>query len=528
MNRNRIYGIMLLTFIAIAAAVLWLQNDTRRETAMIREILPGAGQIKLMKEAAGDPFIRENFPAVIKVYNIDGKPGAFITSGTGYAGTISALVAIDNKQGKTAGVRILEQGDTPLYADPIKESWFTDRFKGVGLHEYLKLVVLDPEKPTDIVQVTGASVSSQAVLNNVNSAIGAWNYLTSGTRKEVVSNTIPQEMWEKDENSFLICWPEDNSTRVNVEELKEYSQVTTKTILQKTTGTKINIEASGPRLSDVLKKKGININDYEAIGITGRDNYYTMISKDILQNRQIILGIVFDGKEILREEKPIRVVVPDEMGVYWVKMVNRIELYKHISPKNIGKVHIFGAFTRDMEPYFYEYYGSKDKSYLVGKILSKFKTVDQNGFFTMAGSDGLVKNETISMVRDRYYIKAEGENAPMNISPAFKLGMNVKEMCYFSTTTDAVIFPGVLLKAVGGEKTEQGSAMKLKAALEEAGMEVSGVEELTIKDSGGKTYALDSKELEDAYMLPAENNGADIIAGGKTVRDVLEISKTKD
>src|SRR5690606_14309983 len=97
-------------------------------------------------------------------------PGAFITSGTGYVGTIRTLVVMDNEEERTAGIKILEQGDTPDYADHIKENWFTDRFKDLGLLEYLNLVVLDPEKPTDIVQVTGATISSQAVVNNVNSA----------------------------------------------------------------------------------------------------------------------------------------------------------------------------------------------------------------------------------------------------------------------------------------------------------------------------------------------------------------------
>jgi len=524
MKRNRVYTAVLIAFIAVTAIALWVMNDTRREKAMIAEVFSQAAEVKEMKEALEDPFIKESFPAIEKVFSINGLPAAFITSGTGYVGTIRTLVVMDNEQKRTAGVRILEQGDTPLYADPIKEGWFTDRFKGLGLQEYLRLVVLDPEMPTDIIQVTGASVSSQAVLNNVNSAIGAWNYLMSGVKKEPVRNSIAQEMWEKDENSFLIAWPDNNSIRVNIEELKSFPQVAVKTILQKTTGVKINIEASGSLLTDVLSKNGIDISKFEAIGITGRDNYYTMISKDIIQNRQIILGTVFDGKEILREEKPIRVVVPDEMGVYWVKMVNRIELYKHISPKDIRNVYVFDALTRDIEPYYYEYYGSKDRSVLVGKILSKFPSVDPNGFFTMTGSDGLVKNETISMVRDRYYIKTEGENAPMNISPAFKLGMNVKEMISFSTTTDAVIFPGVLLKVLVEEKDAQGKTMGMKAALEAAGMVLEAGDSLTIVDATGSEYPINGSELESAVLIPSpDRTGA--AWGGYAVKDVLRISK---
>lgn len=526
MNRNKIYTITLVTFIIIVGAALWTTNDTRKEKAMIKEILPKAGKITEIKEAPSDPFVRENFPAIEKVYEIDGLPAAFITSGTGYVGTIRTLVVMDNEQEITSGIRILEQGDTPDYADPIKENWFTDRFKDLALLEYLKLVVLDPEGPTDIVQVTGASVSSQAVLNNVNSAIGAWNYLVNGVEKDPVENSISQEMWEKDENSFQISWPDNNSIRVNIDELKDYPQVTVETILQKTTGVKINITASGPLLTDVLAKNGIDIDDYEAIGVTGRDNYYSMISKDIIRNRDMILGIMFDGEEIIREEKPVRIVVPDEMGVYWVKMVNKIDLYEHISPKDIKNVHIFEALTRSIEPYYYEYYGSKDESYLVGKILGKFSFVDPNGFFTMTGSDGLIKNETISMVRDRYYIKTGGDNAPMNIGPAFKLGMNVKEMSHFSTTTDAVIFPEVIIKVLDEENLPQGKAMKLSEVLEEAGMVLDNNEDLILVDMSGKEYPLDINGMESSYLIPSEGS-TDALIGDISIKDVQRISKVQ-
>jgi len=526
MKKNNIYILMLLVLVCAVSVALWLNNDTRIEKALIKEILPQAGSIKRIDGALGNPVIHDNFPAIEKVYSINDIPAAFIASGTGYEGVIKTLVVMDNDKKQIAGIHILEQSDTPDYADPIMESWFTDRFKNLGLFEYLNRVVLDPEKPNDIVQVTGASVSSQAVINNVNSAIGAWNYLVSNRTMDPVDNFISQEMWQKDENSFMISWPENNSIRVNIEDLKTYPQVTTETILQRTTGVKIPIKAEGPLLKDILKKHGVDINAYEAIGITGRDNYYTMVSKDIIQNRNIILGIRFDDEEIPREEKPVRIVIPDEFGVYWVKMVNRIDLYTHISPKDIQNVHIFDALTRDIEPYYYEYYGSKDESYLVGKILSKFEFVDENGFFTMVGSDGLAKNETISMVRDRYYIKTGGDNAPMNIGPAFKLGMNVKEMSHFSTTIDAVIFPHVIAKVIGEETTPQGKGVKLKDTLEEAGMILNKDETLKIIDTNSREYNVDINQLENSYLIPVEN-GADILIENSIIKDVLKISKIK-
>ena len=251
-----------------------------------------------------------------------------------------------------------------------------------------------------------------------------------------------------------------------------------------------------------------------------------MISKDIIENRDIILANIVDGEEIPREEKPVRVVIPDEMGPYWVKNVSKIELYTHISPKNIQTMYIFKALVKDIEPYYYEYYGSEDESYLVGKILMKFGDVDKNGFFTMVASDGLIKNETISMVRDRYYIKTGGKNAPMNISPGFKLGYNVKEMTSFSTTTDAVIFPEIMLKVLDNENLPQGTAIGLAEALEEALMEIDGVNGLTIVDINNKETVITANQLESAYLIPKET-GADILIDNNIIEDVLKIYKAQ-
>jgi Na+-translocating ferredoxin:NAD+ oxidoreductase RnfG subunit len=524
MKRNRIYVVLLLIIVLVVSGALWYMNDTRKETAMIKEIFPQGGKIKVIDGALDNPIIKESFPAVEKVFSIDNKPSAFIVSSTGYEGIIKMLVVIDSEEEKIAGIKVLVQGDTPLYAGPIEEPWFADRFKGKGLTEYFERVVLDPQKSTDIVQVTGASLTSQVAINNVNSAMGAWNYLVANVKKEPIDNFISQEMWQKDENSFQIAWSEDKSIRITVDDLKNYTQVETETILAKTNGVRENIIATGVLLKDILNNNKININDYEDLGITGRDNYYSMISKDIIENRDIILSDFVNGEEIPREEKPVRVVIPDEMGPYWVKNVTKIELYTHVSPKNIQNVYIFKPFVQNIKPYYYEYYGSQDESYLVGAILNKFGEVDKNGFFTMVASDGLIKNETISMVRDRYYIKTAGENAPMNISPGFKLGYNVKEMTSFSTTIDAGIFPEIMLKVIDNTELPQGIGISLKETLEEALMEVEGVNSLIITDINNKETIINANQLEDAYLIPRED-GADILVGENLIENVLKISK---
>ncbi|MFA9422917.1 MAG: hypothetical protein ACERLG_05035, partial [Sedimentibacter sp.] len=239
----------------------------------------------------------------------------------------------------------------------------------------------------------------------------------------------------------------------------------------------------------------------------------------------IILTWQVNGKGLSDAEKPMRVSVPLELGPYWVKMVTNIDLYSEISPKDIDKVYAFDALTRDIEPYYYEYYGSKDKSIEIGKILKKFDYVDEKGFFTMGATDGLVKNETISMVRQRYFIKVEGENAPMNIAPNFKLGMNVKEMTHFSTTKDAVIFPDKIKEVVRTKELNGREMLLLEDVLLTAGMRwVDDSTFIAVKTDNTKVE-LSLNQILNCYIINENEKVTLVNDGNEIMTDLLRIEK---
>ena len=285
------------------------------------------------------------------------------------------------------------------------------------------------------------------------------------------------------------------------------------------------MHVKGPTLRNVLEKEGIDLGNYEGIGITGRDGYYTMIDKDKLDVNDIILTWEVDGKGLNDKEKPIRISIPLELGPYWVKMVTKIDLYDEISPKDIDKVHMFNALTKDIEPYYYEYYGSKDKSIEVGKILNKFDEVDKKGFFTMGATDGLIKNETISMVRQRYYLKIEGENTPMNISPSFKRGMNVKDMTHFSTTKDAVIFPDKIKDVVRTKNSNNREMLLLEDVLLTAGMRWTEDSEFIAVATDDSKVELSLKQLLNCYIVSEDGKVILIDDEKELIPDLLRIEK---
>ena len=497
--KNR-YIIIIFIILVIAGSLFYVLNDSSEEEEAVRLFYPDAKRVTLIKGINDDLYSSLYFPAVKRAYEVDGEISAYVVSCVGYNGPVEVLAAIDDD--KLIGIKILSHEESLDYAEHIEYDYFLDRFKNLPINKYLNLVVLDKENPEDIIQVTGATISSQAVVNAVNAAIGSymlWNY---DIQMSKVPDVVPQEMWQKDINSFAINW-EGGSIRIDTDEIKEYEQLEMDVTLINTTGTETKMRVKGPTLRHVLEKEGIDLSEYAGIGVTGRDGYYTLIDKEKLAVNDIILTWQVNRKNIKDEEKPIRISVPLELGPYWVKMVSNIDLYKEISPKDIDKVHMFNSLTEDIEPYYYEYYGSKDKSIEVGKILRKFDVVDEKGFFTMAATDGLEKHETISLVRQRYFLKVEGDNAPMNIAPNFKLGMNVKHMTHFSTTKDAVIFPEKMIEVVRTKSIEGNDGMLLEDVLLTAGMRWNEGNKFTAVNKN-KKIDLSLEEMLNCYLIYKE------------------------
>ena len=524
MKNKKKYIILILVVIIIVGTLFYFNDSATEEELKVRTFYPDAKKITLVKDISDDLFITMNMPAVRRAYEVDGVIKAYVVNCVGYIGPIEVLAAVDDEKNELIGIQILSHTETFRYAEHIDADWFMERFKNMKADKYLNLAVMDKESPQDIVQVTGATVSSQAVVNAVNAAIGAYQYKVHNTEMDMVLDVVPQEMWQQDTNSFSITW-DTGSIRINTDELKEYESVEMDVILINTTGTKTEMRVKGPSLRDILKTEGLDLKDFEGIGISGRDGYYTMVDREKLEAGEVILVWEVDGKPLNDEEKPMRVAIPKELGPYWVKMVSNIDLYDKISTKDIDNVYIFDELIVDIEPYEYEYYGSRDKSIEVGKILRKFDDVDENGLFTMGASDGLIKNETISMVRNRYFIKYEGDNAPMNIGPAFKLGMNVKEMTHFSTTKDAVIFPEKMKKVVRTKDINGEEALNLEDVLLTAGRRWEDDKEFVALSVDGSQSFFDMDELFSSYLVYKDGKTSLYINDTQIVEKLLRIEK---
>lgn len=94
---------------------------------------------------------------------------SFNAHGTGFAGPIELVIAVDKDFGKIMGFNVLSSSETPGFGDQVKSDYYRKQFTGAPA-EKLTLVKTGSPATIDsqIVAITGATVSSQAVVNIVN------------------------------------------------------------------------------------------------------------------------------------------------------------------------------------------------------------------------------------------------------------------------------------------------------------------------------------------------------------------------
>jgi len=102
---------------------------------------------------------------------------AFEAVGNGFQGKISIMVGVNTDFSKIFAIKILEQIETPglgtkIVIDPTNKQdpfWWSNQFKALQAAPQIEVVKnVKPSKPTEIQAITGATISSRAVVTIIN------------------------------------------------------------------------------------------------------------------------------------------------------------------------------------------------------------------------------------------------------------------------------------------------------------------------------------------------------------------------
>jgi len=169
--------------VAVAAALAFTYLGTKDAKSLreeletkntMKEVLPEAEKFESIKDISALAGSRPDFSIIKDAYKGFKEKSlagyVFLIENKGYAGIIKISVGID-KTGKITGVKIGENNETPGLGAKAAEEPFISQFKGLTPAEKLKVVKNGKTKPEEIEAISGATITSKAVVGAVQAAV---------------------------------------------------------------------------------------------------------------------------------------------------------------------------------------------------------------------------------------------------------------------------------------------------------------------------------------------------------------------
>ena len=158
-------------------------NKARELREAVFKVLPGVSQMQPLVfrdgelVATAEPSADES--AVYGGYDNDGHfvgyaiPGA----GPGFQDTIGLLYGFDAVRRQVIGMEVLESRETPGLGDKIyKDMDFVDDFKALSIDPTIVAVKKGSKsRPNEVDAITGATISSKAVVRIINETHAVWS-----------------------------------------------------------------------------------------------------------------------------------------------------------------------------------------------------------------------------------------------------------------------------------------------------------------------------------------------------------------
>ena len=156
-------GVYTMTLEPIAAA------KEKEKMQALAETLPEASNFEAVALQQGQNIVKE-----VNKGSANGKTVGYNITVTpkGYGGLIEMVVGID-LNGRLTGIKILSHNETPGLGAKAADPAFSDQFKQKDVNK----IVVTKTKPTndnEVQAISGATITSRAVAEGVNTALQYW------------------------------------------------------------------------------------------------------------------------------------------------------------------------------------------------------------------------------------------------------------------------------------------------------------------------------------------------------------------
>lgn len=345
-----------------------------------------------------------------------------------------------------------------------------------------------------------------------------------GDKADTASNpALPDDGQE-----ILITGLQDSDYKITVGDLKKLPAVTEKAQATRANGETVKVKATGPLLEDVLQQKGKSVKDYSTIRFTAQDGYSIAVPPDVLKNRSIILAYQIDGKPLDAKSQPVRVVIPGERAMYWVRMLDRIDLETGAEPTSIKKVVLLETAVKTLPQEDYPYFDSIDKAIKTKDLIESYVGSDKAKNVFIKAGDGLHKNESQSNFLSGY-IKITGKEAPKFLAPNLPQGMHVQDVLCINYGGTSFLAYSQGKKVLSPQTLDGQSGIALSEVIKQTGL--SQATRYKFSSLNGQSLELTVNQLESGLMF--ENGQGDLVfccseaVAGKNVENLLSIECIK-
>ena len=146
------------------------------------EVLPGTVRLERLawdggKLAAGEAGKGALQESIFAGYGADDALLGFAVpgAGAGFADTIKLIYGLDPSGDRVLGMTVLESRETPGLGDKIyKDAKFVAEFRALVVEPVIELVKGHGEEANQVDAITGATISSRAVVKILNQTNGVW------------------------------------------------------------------------------------------------------------------------------------------------------------------------------------------------------------------------------------------------------------------------------------------------------------------------------------------------------------------
>lgn len=295
-----------------------------------------------------------------------------------------------------------------------------------------------------------------------------------------------------DRQKITVTGLTDKDIEITVGELKKFPTVKKRAEATRANGESVKLTATGPLLENVLQEHGKSIKDYKAVRLTAKDGYSIVVPPDILNSRQIILAYDIDGKRLADEDQPVRVVILGERAMYWVRMLQRVDLETGIEQTPVKKVVFLETAARNLPQEDYKHFDNVDRAIKTKDLVDKYAGAGNVKNVLIKAGDGLQKNETGANFMSAY-IKTTGPEAPKFLAPHLPQGMHVSGVLYINYGGTAFFAYGEGAKALQKQTAGPHTGIALSDIVKQTGL--TGAERYKFSGVGGKSVELAVNEL---------------------------------